>query len=94
MKKHIGEDEGKGWDAWPSELPKISHIVFLRCLEPANFVAPTVTEIHHFAVASQIAYGTVSYLRFVTIAEVIHCSFLATKSRLAHVKPMTVPRLE
>lgn len=45
----------------------------------ASFVAPTVTEIHLFADASQIAYGTVSYLRPVNKAEVIHCSFLATK---------------
>ena len=41
-----------------------------------------------------MAYGAVSYLRFINEAKEIHCSFVTAKTRLAHVKPMTVPRLE
>lgn len=33
-------------------------------------------------------------MRFVSVNRQIHCSFLTAKSRLAHVKPMTIPRLE
>ena len=53
-----------------------------------------IAELHNFADASQIAYGAVSYLRLVDVEERIHCAFLIGKSRLAHLKPMTVPRLE
>ena len=49
---------------------------------------------HHFADASQIAYGTVSYAKLVNGNGRTHCSFLAGKSRVAHVKQMTLPRLE
>ena len=48
----------------------------------------------NFADASQIAYGAVSYLRMVDVEDRIHCTFLIGKSRLAHLKLMTVPRLE
>ena len=51
-------------------------------------------ELHNFADASQIAYGAVLYLRMVDVEDRIHCTFLIGKSRLAHLKPMTVPRLE
>ena len=51
-------------------------------------------ELHHFAYAPQIAYGTVSYAILVNENGRTHCSFLAGKSRVAHVKQMTIPRLE
>lgn len=69
-------------------------IVIPRCFKQASFDIPLVTEVHHFADASQIAYRAVSYLRFVNEAKNVHCSLLKPKSRLAHVKPITVPRLE
>ena len=49
---------------------------------------------HHFADASQTAYGTVSYTKLVNENSRTHCSFFAGKSRVAHVKQMTIPRLE
>ena len=33
-------------------------------------------------------------MRFESANRQVHCSFLTSKSRLAHVKPMTTPRLE
>ena len=51
--------------------------------------------LHHFADASEIAYGAVSNIRFVNEEwNAVHCSFLVGKSRLGYVKPMTIPRLE
>ena len=50
--------------------------------------------LHIFADASQIAYGVVSYLRLEDVEERIHCALLIRKSSLAHLRPMTVPRLE
>jgi len=53
-----------------------------------------LAELHNFADASQITYGAASYLRLVDVENKVHCTFLTGKSRLAHLKPMTVPRLE
>ena len=92
--EHIGEDESLRWDGWLSELPKLSYITIPRSFKPIDFGSPIVTEIHHCADASQMAYGAVSYLRFINEAKEIHCSFVTEKTRLAHVKAMTVPRLE
>ena len=44
--------------------------------------------------ASQIAYGTVSYAKFVNGNGRTHYSFLTGKSRVAHARQMTIPRLE
>ena len=91
---HIGQDESLRWDGWLSELPKLSYIAIPRSFKPIDFAFPTVTEIHHFANASQMAYGAVSYLRFINEAKEIHYSFVTAKTRLVHVKPITVPRLK
>ena len=50
--------------------------------------------LHHFADASQFTFGAVLYLRMVDSTDSAYCSFLMGKSRLAHIKLMTVPRLE
>jgi len=91
----IGVEEAVRWEKWLSELPKLPKIALARCLKPADFGIVNVTELHHFADASQIAYGAVSYATFVSEERnAVHCSFLVGKSHLAHVKPMTIPRLE
>ena len=53
------------WEKWISVLPKRSHIAVPRCLKPTNLGTAEVTQRHHFANASQIAYGAVSIARFV-----------------------------
>ena len=51
-------------------------------------------EFHHFSDASGEAYGTVSNLRVVNGPGDFHCAFLMSKSRLAPIKHVTIPRLE
>ena len=46
-----------------------------------------------FCDASEIAYGAVAYLRRVTRGQV-NVSFVISKTRLAPIKTMTIPRLE
>ena len=76
------------------QLPSLSRISLGRCIKPLYFGDLKFADLLNFADASQIAYGAVSYLRMVDIEDRIHCTFLIWKSRLAHLKPMTVPRLE
>ena len=90
----IGEDEFDRWKTWLADLPILSKVSLERCIKPSSFGEVKRAELHHFADASQIAYGAVSYLRLVNQDGAVHCAFLMGKSRLAHVKPMTIPRLE
>ena len=90
----IGEVERERWENWKGKLPSLARIAVNRCLKPINFEELKHSELHNFADASQFAYGAVSYLRMVDSKDNIHSAFLMGKSRLAHLKPMTVPRLE
>ena len=51
-------------------------------------------EFHHFSDASQNGYGQCSYLRLIDNNDRIHCSLVMGKSRVAPLKPVTIPRLE
>ena len=90
----ISDIDGERWEEWKSQLASLSQITIDRCVKPASLGDLKIAELHNFADASQIAYGAVSYLRLVDVEDRIHCAFLIGKSRLAHLKPMTVPRLE
>ena len=82
------------WRRWLSDLPMLSSVALPICLKAIDFSWVQNAELHHFADASQIGDGTVSYARVVSENGRIHCSFFAGKSRLAHVKQMILPRLE
>jgi len=92
--EEIGRQESHCWRLWLSDLPFLLSVAFPRCLRWVDFGQIQNAELHHFADASQIAYGTVSYARLANENGRIHCSFLAEKSPLAHMKQMTIPRLE
>ena len=51
-------------------------------------------ELHHFSDASKDAYGQCSYLRLINHSGQIHCFLVMAKSRVAPLKPVTIPRLE
>lgn len=50
-------------------------------------------ELHIFADASESAYGVAAYLR-VSSNEQVHTSLLASKTRVAPIKRLTIPRME
>ena len=74
-----------------SGLPKIT---VNRCFRPVGFGELKLVELHSFADASQVAYGTVCYLRLVDVNDRMHCALLDGRSRLAYVRPIPMPRLE
>ena len=82
------------WQSWLGDLPKSESLNVYRCFKPPDFGDVTTCQIHHFADASQIAYGAVSYLRITNARGLIHCSFVIGKSRLSPLKHLTIPRLE
>ena len=72
----------------------LSSVALAICLKAIDFDRVQNAELQHFADAPQTAYGTVSYTKLVNENSRTHCSFFAGKSRVAHVKQMTIPRLE
>ena len=82
------------WEKWRTELPLLEKLTFPRCLKPKNFGEPMRAEIHSFSDASDNGIGQISYLRMVNHKGEIHVSFLSAKSRVAPLKPISIPRLE
>ena len=65
-----------------------------QCFKPCDFGEVASCQLHFFSEASQLAYGAVAYLGMVNMHGKVHCSFVMGKSRLAPLKPMTIPRME
>ena len=70
----------------------LNHVTFERSLTPADAIeVPTLCI---FSDASNEAFGTCAYIRWGTGSNKYDTRFIATKSRVAPLKPLTIPRLE
>lgn len=81
------------WESWLLELPKLQDLAVNRCFKPPSFGKIVSSQIYHFADGSQSGYSSVSYLRLEDDEGNVKCSFIMGKSRLAPIKPVTIPRL-
>ena len=90
----IPEEFLNRWQAWLCDLPQLETLAIERCFKPSTMPEITSTQLHHFSDASQQGYGAVSYLRVADVAGNVKCSFVMGKSRLAPIKPITIPRME
>ena len=99
-RRNIGWDEkmpsdiASQWKRWLDDLPTISELVIPRCLTPASLNKPIKAQLHHFADASELGYGAVSFLRLEDPHGAVHCSLVMAKAKLAPLKTTTIPRLE
>jgi len=73
------------WDRFKTELPKISNISLPR-LFTSNPISQL--EVHGFCDASSIGYGCAIYFRF------LHTTGVTSKSRVAPLQVLSLPRLE
>ena len=89
----IQEEEQREWMQWLEGHKRLKELKIPRCLKLASSHGAQY-ELHHFADASSIAYGCVSYLRIFERDEKAHCSFLTARSRLAPIRAVSIPRLE
>lgn len=92
--KNLGWEDLTRWRNWLDELPRLKDLKVNCCFKPINFGEVTSRQLHHFADASQHAYGTVTYLCLTNSKDDLHCSFIIGKSRLSPLKQLTIPRLE
>ncbi|GFT04977.1 integrase catalytic domain-containing protein [Trichonephila clavipes] len=82
------------WQQWSSEAEGLTEVKIPRFYLGNIDQEISKCEIHCFSDASKSAYGTILYLRFVTCNNEIETSFICSKSRVAPLKSLTLPRLE
>lgn len=81
------------WESWIQDLGNLGQCNVPRCVKPFEF-NDACLELHHFSDASERAYGCCSYLRCSSRTGKIHVALLCSKSKLAPIKALTIPRLE
>ncbi|XP_026077821.1 advillin-like [Carassius auratus] len=61
--KPIPTSQLRQWLCWIHDLPKLAAFSVPRCKKPNGFGKPQSFQLHHFSDASELRYGTVSYIR-------------------------------
>ena len=81
------------WHKWRTELPLLSYHHIPRCHyhKEATIVS---TELHGFSDASELAYSGVVYLRMIDSVGNIYVSIVTSKTKVAPIKRLSIPRLE
>ena len=85
------------WGKWIDNLTQISNLKMPRYIFKGILFeneGPETIEIHTFCDASQQGYCTVIYLRVKDKLNNYHVRFFMSKSRVAPLKQLTLPRLE
>lgn len=89
--EQIPNDLEVAWRAWYGELMHMQTLHVPRCIKP---ISECSLQIHHFSDASEVAFGCCSYLRSVDGHGNVNAHLLISKSRVAPLKKVSVPRLE
>uniref|UniRef100_A0A182PX24 Uncharacterized protein n=1 Tax=Anopheles epiroticus TaxID=199890 RepID=A0A182PX24_9DIPT len=79
------------WLQFRTSLQHVNNIRISRCLLYPNHIK---VELHGFSDASKHAYGAALYLRCVYADASVSLRLICSKSRVAPVKPITIPRME
>lgn len=94
---------GVGWDEclpnalleqWRSIHDQLQSLAEIRIPRWIGTTVGCNIELHGFADASTVAYGAVLYMRVVDTAGKITATLLCSKTRVAPVKTISIPRLE
>ena len=89
----IHDNEYLRWKEWINDLKIVKDFRLSRCHQNINFQTNSA-ELHIFCDASSKAYAAVAYWRFIQMNGSFHVSIIMSKSRVAPLKVMTIPRLE
>ncbi|XP_062557296.1 uncharacterized protein LOC134222169 [Armigeres subalbatus] len=87
----LPEELLRTWYRFRQQLPVVNQMRKPRCVTQGEV---TTVELHGFSDASKRAYGAVVYVRSITSSGKVYVNLVASKSRVAPLKPMTIPRLE
>ncbi|CAG7833185.1 unnamed protein product, partial [Allacma fusca] len=87
----VPPDINAQWDQIKSELPIIEDIRIPRGLSQPGCIQ---CELQGFSDASEVAYGAVVYLRTISSNGTVQIRLICSKTKVAPVKKVSLPRLE
>ncbi|XP_049284605.1 uncharacterized protein LOC125764417 [Anopheles funestus] len=91
----IDQRQIRDWRRWVDLFPIVAQIRIPRCYFPGTLEETyDQAEMHLFVDASQLAYGCVVYLRVIDAGGEPHCTLVCGKSKVAPLKPLTIPKME
>ena len=97
VRKKMNWDEelrdAQKWLDWKMSMIEANGLQLDRYVRPTRFKNASM-QLHNFCDASQLVYGTVTYIRMMNDDEEVLCSFLLSRSRVALLKTLSIPRLE
>lgn len=88
----LSQDIVKLWSKFQQSLVNLKNMSVLRHIIPID--CPKSSQLHGFADESNKAYGACCYLVVVTNSGMIASSLVCSKSKVATIKTITLPRLE
>ncbi|XP_058826497.1 uncharacterized protein LOC131686249 [Topomyia yanbarensis] len=92
--QEIPENLCDSWYRWSGLLTNLDQVQVPRCyFSGASCTAPDDLQIHVFVDASETAYASVAYLRFVDNGKP-RCVLVGAKTKVAPLKPLSIPKLE
>ncbi|XP_055590641.1 uncharacterized protein LOC129742723 [Uranotaenia lowii] len=82
------------WLQWSEKLKQLNQVNVPRCLfKYSNPASLNTLQLHTFVDASEAAYSGVVYARIIDEG-VPKCAIIAAKTKVAPLKPLSIPRLE
>ena len=89
----LRDEEYRGWSEWIENLNNIKECAISRCCSPLGQNSEKI-QIHIFCDARLVTYAATAYLNFSRNDGYAHVSLIMAKSRVAPLKPLSLPRLE
>jgi len=89
----VPQDLREVWEQWRAELESLTMKHIPRCYYPKG-TKLTSTQLHGFCDASEAAYAGVVYLRITDAFDNVYTALVTSKTRVAPIKRITIPRLE
>lgn len=89
----IGDTQFEAWKKWLNELQEVTLCHIPRCYV-SHSKRKVKQDLHIFCDASTKAYASVGYWRVEFYDGSVETNIIASKSRVAPLKPISVPRLE
>ncbi|XP_017492964.1 PREDICTED: uncharacterized protein LOC108381053 isoform X2 [Rhagoletis zephyria] len=88
----VPDEHYSSWQKWVHLLPRVEGLRIPRCYFQ-NLGHESELEMHVFVDASENAYAATCYLRH-TRGDVVNCTLIGSKVKVAPVKMLSIPRLE
>ncbi|XP_045032124.1 uncharacterized protein LOC123474258 [Daphnia magna] len=80
------------WNMWTTNLSQLEAFKIPRALTSSSDIQDI--QLHTFCDASAVGFGSVVYLRVTYRNNIVAVNYVTSKSRMAPLRPLTVPKLE